>query len=396
MRRLPALLCAAAKAAAPAWAAAAMAARPAQAARIATTTLTVALAALALALMLPARAEAPAFQPVTPLPPGAALRFPADYGAHPGYKTEWWYVTGWLRTPDGQPLGFQVTFFRSATGHDRANPSRFAPTQLIIGHAALSDPAAGPLLHDQRSARAGFGLAYARSGDTDVKLDDWRMTRQPDGSYAVHLQAARFAFDLRLAPTQPPLLEGDRGYSRKGPRPEQASYYYSQPQLQVSGSIARAGRPIAVSGAAWLDHEWSSQVLADDAAGWDWVGANLADGGALMAFQIRSKTGATLWAHATWRSASGKITLFAPDQVRFAPQRRWRSPRTGAAYPVATRLSTGGTAWDITPLQDDQELDARRTSGAVYWEGAVTLQRDGKPAGHAYLEMTGYVSAMQL
>jgi len=404
MRRLHThLRTAAATAATATWAAAMAAAtiavRPAQAIRGAAATLAMALATLTLALMLPAlpaRADAPVFKAVTPLPPGATLRFPADYGAHPDYKTEWWYVTGWLRTPDGKPLGFQVTFFRSATGHDRANPSQFAPTQLIIGHAALSDPAAGQLLHDQRSARAGFGLAYARSGDTDLKLDDWQMTRQPDGSYAVHLHAANFAFDLKLAPTQPPLLEGDRGYSRKGPRPEQSSYYYSEPQLQVSGSIVRAGRPVAVSGAAWLDHEWSSQVLADDAAGWDWVGANLADGGALMAFQIRSKTGATLWAHATWRSASGKITQFAPDQVRFAPQRRWRSPRTGAAYPVATRLTTGGTAWDITPLQDDQELDARRSSGAVYWEGAVTLQRDGKPAGRAYLEMTGYVSAMKL
>ena len=361
-----------------------------------------AIAALAVALALPllaaapVHAAAPEFKPVTPLAAGAALRFPADFGAHPDYKTEWWYVTGWLNTADGKPLGFQVTFFRSATGHDLANPSRFAPKQLIIGHAAVSDPANGKLLHDQRSAREGFGLSYAKVGDTDLKLEDWRMTRAADGSYQVHLDAANFKLDLKLAPSQPVLPQGEQGYSRKSPHPLYSSYYYSEPQLNTSGTITRAGKAVAVSGASWLDHEWSSQALDPDTTGWDWVGANLADGGALMAFQVRSKTGAKLWAHATWRDASGKITQFAPDQVSFTPQRRWRSPRTNAEYPVATQLTTGSTVWRIVPLQDDQELDSRRSTGAVYWEGAVTLERDGKQAGHAYLEMTGYVRPMKL
>jgi len=356
-------------------------------------------AALFGALMVAAgvsAAAAPAFAPVVPLPPGAALRFPADYGAHPDYKTEWWYVTGWLNTPDGKPLGFQVTFFRSATGQDRANPSAFAPKQLVIGHAALSDPANGKLLHDQRSAREGFGLAFAKTGDTDVKLDDWRMTRAADGSYAIHVDAPGFALNLALKPSQALLLEGENGYSRKGPQAAQASYYYSEPQLKTSGTIRRNGQDTAVSGASWLDHEWSSEALDPAASGWDWVGANLTDGGALMAFQIRSPAGSKIWAHATWRDASGHITQYGPEQVSFTPQRRWRSPRTHAEYPVATLLTTSSSAWQIVPLQDDQELDSRRSTGAVYWEGAVTLMRDGVAAGRAYLEMTGYVRPMKL
>lgn len=352
---------------------------------------------LLLILCQSALAAPPSFAPVTPLAPGAALRFPHDFGAHPEFKTEWWYATGWLKTAGGKDLGYQVTFFRSATGHDRANPSAFAPKQLIIGHAAISDPARGKLLHDQRNAREGFGLAYAKPGDTDLKLDDWRMVRTADGSYQVSIKAAEFTLNLKLVPTQPVLLQGRNGYSQKGPRPEQASYYYSEPQLQTSGSLSRAGgKAESVSGTSWLDHEWSSQVLDPDATGWDWVGANLADGGALMAFQIRSTTGGKLWAHATWRDASGKITHYSPDQVSFTPQRRWRSPRTNAEYPVATQLTTGSTRWQITPLQDDQELDSRRSTGAVYWEGAVTISRDGAPVGRAYLELVGYVRPMKL
>jgi predicted secreted hydrolase len=354
----------------------------------------IALAALLALPLAPALAAAPQYASVTPL--AAPLPFPASYGAHPDYKTEWWYVTGWLQGAQGKPMGYQVTFFRSATPHERANPSRFAPKQLIIGHAALSDPANGKLLHDQRSAREGFGLAYAKVGDTDVKLDAWRMVRDADGSYRISVDTPGFTLALRLAPRQPVLLEGDAGYSRKGPQPAQASYYYSEPQLATTGSITRQGTAQAVSGVSWLDHEWSSQVLDPAASGWDWVGANLDDGGALMAFQIRSATGGKLWAHATWRDASGKITQYAPDQVSFTPQRRWRSPRTNAEYPVATVLTTGRTAWQIVPLQDDQELDSRRSTGAVYWEGAVTVSRDGTPAGRAYLELTGYVRPMKL
>lgn len=328
--------------------------------------------------------------------PGKALTFPRDHGAHPGFRTEWWYATGWLQTPQGKPLGFQITFFRSATDHDRANPSRFAPQQLIIAHSALSDPAHGKLLHDQKSAREGFGLAYAKQDDTDVKLDSWRLRRAADGRYHADIAARDFSLSLELAPSQQPMLQGERGFSRKGPRPQQASYYYSQPQLQVSGSVTQGGQAQPVSGTAWLDHEWSTSVLDENAAGWDWLGANLDDGSALMAFQIRGKDGKKLWAHATLRDAGGRITQFSPDHVSFTAARHWRSPRTDARYPVAQTLATGPHVWEISPLQNDQELDSRQSTGAVYWEGAVTLRRDGKPAGRGYLELTGYVKPLKL
>ncbi len=333
----------------------------------------------------------------TPVVAGRALAFPADYGAHPGFKTEWWYVTGWVKTADGKPLGFQVTFFRSATGEGQDNPSAFAPRQLIIGHAALSDPALGKLAHDQRSLREGFGLAYARAGTTDIKLQDWRMVRGAGGVYQVSIASAQLNLQLTLTPTQPVLLQGDGGYSRKGRDADNASYYYSEPHLKVSGTAGSGGQAArAIEGSAWLDHEWSSQALDPDAAGWDWVGANLDDGSALMAFQIRSKQGGKLWAHASLRDAQGKVTRYLPEQVSFTPQARWRSPRTNTEYPVATTIVTGTTSWQITPLQQDQELDSRRSTGAVYWEGAVKVGRDGVPAGHGYLELVGYGRPMTL
>ena len=338
-------------------------------------------------------AQSPRFLPVVP---EYKLAFPKDYGAHQGFRIEWWYVTGWLETPDKKPLGFQITFFRYATDHDPENPSRFAPKHLIIAHLALSDPAVGKLMHEEKTAREGFDLAYSKQGSTDVKLDDWYFVREMDGRYQVDMQGSNFGLKLSLKPTQPMLLQGGDGFSRKGPEPEQASYYYSEPHLQVAGTVFRQGKPVSVSGSAWLDHEWSTAYLDPNADGWDWVGANLDDGSALMAFQIRLKDGGKLWAYAALRDAAGRVTLFEPEQVEFTPQRTWRSPHTDAIYPVAMRIRTGETEWLLTPLFDDQELDSRQSTGAVYWEGAVTLTRDGQPAGRGYLELTGYVRPLDM
>ena len=344
-------------------------------------------------LGIDALAQSERLKPVTP---DYKLSFPRDFGAHDDFRIEWWYITGWLETADKKPLGFQVTFFRYATDLNHDNPSHFAAKYLIIGHLALSDPAAGKIMHTERTVREGFDLAYAKPGDTDVKLDDWTLVRQSDGRYVVDMRDDDFGLQFTLQPTQKPLLQDQNGFSRKGPKPEQASYYYSEPQLSVSGTVFRNGKPTDVTGRAWLDHEWSTAYLDPDADGWDWVGANLDDGSALMAFQIRAKQGGKVWAYAALRDASGNMTLFDPDEVEFTPVRTWQSPHTEAVYPVEMRVRTGDIEWHLTPLLDDQELDARQSTATVYWEGAVTLTKDRQPAGRGYLELTGYTKPLAL
>jgi len=385
----------------------------------------VALASLALFASLPTRAAgaAPAASPVVapaaspaatapadsagtprePRPPpseirpGLRIEFPRDHGSHPDYRTEWWYVTGWLATAEGETLGFQVTFFRTRPDAvDAANPSAFTPKQLVIGHAAISDPARGRLWKSQRVARAGFGLVEAREGDTAARLDDWRLERRGD-RYETRVTAEDFGFELSLDRTQPPMLNGVGGYSQKGPQPTTASAYYSVPQLRVAGSVTRAGRRSTVTGQAWLDHEWSSAYLDEQATGWDWFGLNLDDGGALMAFRIRDDDGGTRWAGGTLRRADGTQRTFGPEEVEFEPGRRWRSPRTGVEYPVEFRVRAGELRLALVPLMDDQESDTRNSTGAIYWEGAVrAVTGDRGTIGRGYLELTGYGDKLQL
>jgi predicted secreted hydrolase len=326
---------------------------------------------------------------------GTTLTFPADEGAHPQFRTEWWYVTGWLEDEAAQPLGFQVTFFRSRPGVAEASESRFAPKQLLFAHAALADPKVSHLIVDQRAQREGFGLASAARGRTDVRIGDWSLV-QSGARYATRVAARAFTLDLALAARAPILLQGDDGLSRKGPDPLDASYYYSRPQLQVEGSVQSSERARRVTGRAWLDQEWSSHYLTGGAVGWDWVGINLDDGGAMMAFRIRDSRGGPLWAGGTHRDAHGARRTFAPAEIAFVPQRHWRSPRTGIEYPVSFDVRAGDVALLLEPLFPDQELDARAGVGAVYWEGAVRASGPAGIAGRGYLELTGYAGALRI
>lgn len=343
-----------------------------------------------------ARAAPPDFPAVVPRP----LRFPRDFGAHPEFRLEWWYLTGWLGP--GR-LGFQVTFFRVRTNIDAANPSAFAAHELIIAHAALADPARGHLLVDERIARTGFGRAGAATGDTDVRLDDWRLRRDAGtGRYEATINARDFHLAFTASSAAPPWPQGDAGVSRKGPLPAQASYYYSQPQLAVAArlrvSAGGADAPARqLAGTAWLDHEWSSAALSPDAAGWDWIGMNLADGGALVAFQVRPmRPGEPLARFAATRTGAGVVQVADPTTVVFTPVDDWTSARTGARWPIAQRIRIGAREFTTQPLMADQELDSRATAGAIYWEGASTLTEGGRTIGRGYLEMTGYLKPIHL
>ncbi|MBB3177819.1 putative secreted hydrolase [Variovorax sp. Sphag1AA] len=328
------------------------------------------------------------------LPP-REMRFPRDFGSHPDLNTEWWYITGHARS-GAREFGFQLTFFRSRIAETQDMRSEFAARQLIFAHAAITDLEGRKLWHDQRIARAGFGVASASEEDTDVRLRNWTLKREGKG-YAAQLPADGFALDLRFAPTQPVMLQGDAGLSRKGPSVEQASYYYSEPQLATEGQLTVQGHAFDVKGTAWLDHEWSDAYLHPDASGWDWIGMNLFDGSALMAFRIRHRDGSTLWAGGSMRSPDGRMRVFSPEELQFTPEGRWVSPRTKGDYPVRLRIQTPVGTFSVHPLLDDQELDSSGSTGAVYWEGLSDLRdAQGRTVGRGYLELTGYVRALKM
>lgn len=332
---------------------------------------------------------------------GRALSFPRDHGAHLDTRTEWWYLTGWLGTPAAPRYGFQVTFFRSATGLAAGLRSRYAARQLLFAHAAVTDLREHRHVHDERIARwnedAAAPAAHASSTDTGVAVGDWTLQRRGEPSRyrcRLALAGANFAIDLELTAAAPPLLQGDAGWSQKGPDAQHASHYVSEPQLDARGSL-RSGE--ALAGRGWLDHEWSDALLPEGAVGWDWIGINLADGSAMTAFRLRRADGTALWAGGSLRTRAGATRAFTPDDVRFDPARTWRSPASGAAYPVQWQLRLAGVPYTVRALLDAQELDSRRSTGAIYWEGlAELLDAGGQRVGLGYLEMTGYAAPIRI
>ena len=339
---------------------------------------------------------------------GRVLRFPRDHGAHLAARIEWWYATGWLGRPDAPTHGFQLTFFRSATGLAANLNSRFAPRQLLFAHAALTTlpgangKPAGSHLHDQRiqrwSGASDAVLARAAVGDADVVLGNWSLRREGP-LWRADLPAGGFRLGVTLTRTQAVLLQGDAGYSRKGPDAGQASHYYSEPQLAaaVTLQVGSNAPPVQSQGRAWLDHEWSNQLLHPQAVGWDWMGINFFDGSALTVFVLRRADGSALWAGGSFRSASGVLQVFAPAQVRLQALRKWRSPGSGADYPVHWQVDCPAGSFQVRALLDAQELDSSSSTGTIYWEGLseLTDARDLR-LGLGYLEMTGYARRLQL
>ncbi len=327
--------------------------------------------------------------------PLKTLTFPRDRGSHPDFKTEWWYITGRGKA-GSRTFGFQVTFFRSRVDGTQSMTSKFAAKQLMFAHAAITDVDGKKLWHDQRIAREGFGVAYASETDMSVKLRDWSLQAQGRG-YTAELPSSDFGLTLQFTETQNVLLQGRLGLSRKGPDEKQASYYYSQPQLATTGSLRIQGKKFDVIGTAWLDHEWSQEVLAPGAVGWDWMGMNLLDGSALTAFQLRDKAGSALWDGGSFRSAGREPYIFSRGEVVFKPTRFWKSPLTQTSYPVEWIVRTPADFYTVKAVIDSQELDSRQSTGAIYWEGLSDLiDSNGKTVGSGYLEMTGYASPLRM
>lgn len=338
---------------------------------------------------------------------GYPWAFPRDHHAHPEYKTEWWYVTGHLfpvDEPGAEPLAMQQTFFRIGLTRDAAadTGSAWAARDLVMGHAAVADPARGQHVFSEVLWRAvpllgGFGapgdslLAWARApAGTD---DTWSIA-WVDGAFALRARDDRqgLRYELRAQPTKPLVLHGDGGFSAKNAAGSAGSLYVSATRLAVTGTVWRDGVPVAVEGQAWLDQEVFTSTLADQQTGWDWLSLQLDDGRELMLYRLRDARGATDFALGTLIEVDGTSGTLTADAWSWQPGRTWTSPDTGAAYPIAWRLRVPSADLDLeleASMPEQENVSTR--SGVHYWEGAVRARTaDGAPMGRGFVELTGY------
>ncbi len=328
------------------------------------------------------------------------LSFPADFGPHPDYQTEWWYYTGNLTGEDGRHFGYQFTIFRRAAEpptNRQVRESEWGADQIYMGHFALTDVAGERFQAFERFGRGAAGLAGAQAEPYRVWLEDWQVEEVAPGVTRLQAAAGDVAVDLTLTDSKGPVLQGDRGYSQKGPDPGNASYYYSLTRLATEGTIAVGDTSYPVTGLSWKDHEYSTSALAPDQVGWDWFALQLDDGSELKAFHIRKADGSVDgFSAGSFVDAAGNVTRLSRDEFQIEVTDTWRSPRTGAEYPAGWELSVPSLdlRLELRPWLADQELDV----SYAYWEGAVRVsgERAGQPVrGNGYVEMTGYAGSMQ-
>ncbi len=330
-----------------------------------------------------------------------AWSFPRDHGAHPEYRTEWWYFTGILAAADGRRFGYQLTFFRQGIRPVAADPGNpWSVRDLHLAHFTLTDVREGSFRFAERVSRAGPGLAGAAEGALRAWVLDWSAVTEGEG-FALTAREGATAIRLSLRPRRPPVLHGPGGLSRKGPADGQASWYASVTDLETTGTVrADNGVAVAVRGASWFDHEFGSGQLADDLAGWDWFGLRLSDGRALMIYRLRHHDGTAAAASSgTLVGIVGAARRLAPEEVRIEPLATWRSPHSQARYPARWRVlvPAAGITFELAPLLPDQELTTGKSTGVTYWEGAVA--GSGTAGGtsvtvEGYAELTGYAGGL--
>ncbi|HEX2167931.1 MAG TPA: lipocalin-like domain-containing protein [Longimicrobiales bacterium] len=327
--------------------------------------------------------------------------FPEDHGPHPEFRTEWWYFTGNLTASDGRELGYQLTFFRSAltdsASYDVTNRSGWRARHAYMAHFAVTDGGAGELVAAQKFSRGALGLAGATfSGDTlHVWLEDWNASSTGDDAFPLRLRAehADIAIDLIVERGKPVVLQGQRGLSRKGAAPGNASYYYSLTRMPTHGSVRTSAGTFSVSGTSWLDREWSTSVLSPGVVGWDWLSLQLNDSTELMMYRLRRADGTVdPFSAATFVDRDGTTRTFAADGFTMIPVDEWRAS-DGVTYPVAWEVAIPqiGLALDVATPVADQELDL----AVRYWEGMVRAhgtRGERIVSGRGYLEMTGYAA----
>ncbi|EXF92769.1 iron ABC transporter permease [Pseudomonas fluorescens HK44] len=325
--------------------------------------------------------EAAAFKQVTP---GRVFSFPADHGAHDGYRVEWWYITANLKDGQGREFGVQWTLFRNALKAGPEQPG-WASQIIWLGHAAVTSATVHHAA--ERYARGGVGQAGVQSVPFAAWIDDWRLSTQTDTANPLaemQMQASGkgFNYRLRLTASRPLVLQGEQGFSQKSEQ-GQASYYYSQPFFQASGNLEIDGTTYQVSGPAWLDREWSSQPLTANQTGWDWFSLHLDSGAQLMVFRVRQKEGAA-YLTGTWINPDGSTLRLSRDDISLTPLES--SKVAGRSLPTRWSIKVPGKGLDITSsaLNPRAWMDLR----IPYWEGPVQLS--GSHAGNGYLEMTGY------
>ncbi len=333
------------------------------------------------------------------------FQFPEDHGPHPDFRTEWWYVTGNLSDPDGNPYGFQFTIFRSALrppGAEHEVPSRGASSawradQVYMGHLALTDGKNEAFHAFERFSRGAGGLAGATAQPFRVWLEDWEMAgpSEPDVDiFPLHLRASErdVGISLTLNPAKPLVLQGDAGLSQKGPEPGNASFYYSFSRLEANGEIDLGEQTARLAGWAWMDREWSTSALSSRQVGWDWFALQLDDGSDLMYYQLRLKDGsADPLSKGILVGREGESLALKSSEIELDVSDRWKSPLDGSEYPSGWRLAVPSEdlVLDLTPVLSNQELNL----SVRYWEGAVRVVgtlRGRSIRGKGYVELTGY------
>lgn len=302
---------------------------------------------------------------------------PRDESPH-SEQMDWWYYTGRLQTASGQTYGFELTVFQP----------RVLDKFVYVSNFAITDLPQKTFAHDLRATAEDQRDAVAKGFQISVGKDI--SIAGHGGQDTIRAAMDGYALELSLSATKPMVLQYGTGWMKVGA--DSPFYYYSYTRMAASGTLTVGGKKQAVTGLAWMDHQWGT---IGNGYGWDWFSLRMDDKSDIMLFKVRRK-GATGFAGGTLVDAAGKATPLGPGDFTVTKTGEWKSPHTGISYSHGWKLSIPSinAQLTVTPLVKDQEFAKSVFNSPTYWEGIceVSGSSGGKTAtGHAYVEITGFV-----
>ncbi len=313
---------------------------------------------------------------------GTQLTMPRDEGPH-NATHEWWYFTGHLsgKDPSGvtHEYGFEITFFRAGVV--------FPFGSGYTAHVAVTDLNRGEFHFSQRYDYHADYLVPG--GGFANNVFEWVMAgKNGKNSFLAGISDYLMNMQLDSKAADPVAEHGNGGVIPYGPFG--SSYYYSEPNLGISGTMTDHGVKIPVTGQGWFDHQWGN-FGHGTVGGWDWYSIQLTNGQQYMLYYIKNSSGAIVKTIGTLINADGSSTDLSETQLSKSDLGTWTSPHTGKTYSSGWKVNVPGGSMTVQPRLKDQELYGVVAPTGSYWEGASTVTGtiNGQAvSGKGYTEIT--------
>ncbi|WP_136480601.1 lipocalin-like domain-containing protein [Cognatitamlana onchidii] len=314
--------------------------------------------------------------PYTPsTTPTTQISFPLDEGRHATESLEWWYVSGHITTTTNKAYSFMLAYFYRPTS---VFPFNFDGFRVLN----VTDEETGTFYQDTKALNYNILSELGLDIEADLFLggnEFWR--NKKDGGttipfeYELSAASSEVSISLELVTVKRPLIVGGDGLFDQGA--SSYTYYYSQTENSVSGSLTVNGETEAVTGEAWIDRQYGTfnPFTGED---YEWFSIKLDNGTDLNLWNIFTPN-RTIPSNAKYRIMSAYVdenqnTQYTISDFEIERLEYFFTPDNERCYSKKWRLTSSTKNIDLIITSNHQTSEVLISElGFYFFEGTTTI-----------------------